>query len=1068
MAGMFSMTRNCTALALIFAMEISASTSSAAATSGPVSFNNQIQPILSEYCYHCHGPDSAARKPKKHPLRLDREQFAFEARDGGKPVILKGNPKGSELVRRITASDDDVMPPASEHKTVKPEEITLVQKWIEEGAKYEKHWSLIPPSRPPVPPSGKGWALNPLDHFVAMKLDDTGLKPNPGAEKARLFRRLSFDLTGLPPSPENLRRFLADKSAKAYETTVDQMLASDASAEHFARLWLDAVRYADTQGIHHDHARTIWPYRDWVIEAFKNNKRFDQFTVEQLAGDMLPGATLDQKIASGYNRLLPTTGEGGAIPEEYAAIYARDRVETTTGVWLGLTAGCANCHDHKFDPISTKEFYALTAFFRNNTQPVLDNPKSGDVEPMVFVPAKEDRERWNLLQKELADEKAAIEERQHRAKPEFEQWVASARAAGAGQSWAPENNALLSLPLIGTNALCEGTMNGTQITWPSAGEFHPGPFGSAPEVAKGEIVTNAEPVIGRKSRVSYGAMIFIEGKPNGAVFSRMDRAQKYRGWDLFLSDGRPTVHMIDEWPDKALKVTAKQTLTPGQWHHVLTVFNGTLKGAAAIRLYVDGMPEELEINNNNLGSNIETQAPFRLGGRSDNQAAADSLSGGKVFLQDLVFFDRAFGPQDAGRLAAKGLLADFLPSSNKSTANTNALFKVFLAAFDEPSRKLQAELETLKAAENKIKSRGSTSLVFEEKTNSEPTAFVLTRGNYAAKGEKVSAATPAALPAMAAGQPHNRLGLAYWLVSRDNPLTARVTVNRLWAHLMGMGIVETTGDFGVMGARPTDQPLLDWLALEFMDSGWDFRRMAKLMVMSATYRQSEKTSPEKLEKDPQNKFYSRAPHLRLDAEEIRDQALATSGLLVQKLGGPPVKPYQPEGVWEDVAMKDSNTRFYKQDKADALYRRSLYTFWKRVAPPPSMEILNAPTREVLCTRRERTDTPLQALVTMNDPQFVEAARQLAARALHNEKTFDKRLDAITEPLLARRFGTSERLVAKDLEENAQQDYAKDLAAAKGLLGVGESPSDEQLPTADLAAWTLVASQIMNLDESLTK
>jgi hypothetical protein len=1051
------------------------------ATTKPISFNNQIQPLLSEYCYHCHGPDSATRKPKKNPLRLDREQFAFQPRDNGKPVIIKSDPKNSELVRRITATDDDIMPPASEHKTLKPEEIALLQKWIAEGAKYEKHWSLIPPTSPPVPEAGKGWAQNPIDRFVAQKLTEVALKPNPGEDKARLFRRLSFDLTGLPPTPEALHRFLADKSPDAYEKAVDQMLTSDASAEHFARLWLDAVRYADTQGIHHDHARTIWPYRDWVIDAIKANKPFDQFTIEQIAGDMLPNATLDQKIASGYNRLLPTTGEGGAIPEEYLAIYARDRVETTFGVWQGLTAGCANCHDHKFDPISSKEFYALTAFFRNNTQPALDSATSGDVAPMLFVPAKADRQRWDALANEISKTKAALDARRKVAKPDFEKWL-SAQSATSVQAYpvsspSPPRERVgerrpfspqLTLPLVGTNLPYHGTSKAGEITWPGADQYHSGPYGPAPQVSNGSIISNAELILSRTGKASYGAMILIEDKPNGAVLSQMDLSHDYRGWDLFLTAGRPTVHIIDKWPDASLKVTAKKALSPGQWHHVMAVFDGTLKGAEAIQIYVDGVSEDLDVNNNGLGPNIETKAPLRLGSRSNKDAAADTITGGKVYLQDLTFFDHALDTVEVSRLAANGLLADLANAQTNSVRQTNRLFSVYMAGFDAPSQKLLSELQTLKAEEKQIKARGSTTLVFEEKKDSEPTAFVLSRGNYAAKGDKVSAATPAALPPMQADQPHNRLGLARWLVSRDNPLTARVTVNRLWSQLMGIGIVETTGDFGVMGARPTDQPLLDWLAVEFMDSGWDFRHMAKLIVTSATYRQSEKVSKEKLEKDPQNRLFARGPHVRLDAEQLRDQALSVSGLLVSKIGGPPVRPYQPEGIWEEVAMKDSNTRFYKQDKGDALYRRSLYTFWKRVAPPPSMEILNAPTREVLCTRRERTDTPLQALVTMNDPEFVEAARHLAAKALRSDPQFDKRLDQITEALLARDFTSSERSIARQLEENAQREYTKDPAAAKSLLETGDSPPDEKLPAPDLAAWTLVASQIMNLDESLTK
>jgi len=520
----------------------------------------------------------------------------------------------------------------------------------------------------------------------------------------------------------------------------------------------------------------------------------------------------------------------------------------------------------------------------------------------------------------------------------------------------------------------------------------------------------------------------------------------------------------------SLKVTAKEALKPGRWHHVMAVFDGSRNGAEAISLYINAQKAEVEVNNNNLGTNIVADVPFRLGGRSDKDGAGDTLKNGKVFLQDLRFYNHALSGAEVGRLAVAGLAREYLVTATdqRTVEQSNTVFDLFISAFDQPSEKLRAELAQLTAEEDQIRQRGATTLIMEEKKDTEPVAHLLIRGNYAARGAEVPAATPEALPPMTPDMPHNRLGLARWILSRDNPLAARVTVNRLWAPLFGIGIVETTEDFGVKGARPSNRGLLDWLAVEFMDCGWDLRHIVKTIVMSATYRQSEKVPREKLEKDPLNKLFARGPHVRLEAEEIRDQALAASGLLVQKIGGPPVHPYQPEGVWEAVAMKDSNTRVYVQDKGEALYRRSLYTFWKRAAPPPALEILNAPSREVSCTRRDRTDTPLQAFVTMNDPQYLEAARQLAARAISQGENFDARLDAVTEPLLARRLGGPERAVVRKLEERALKTYRHDTAAAEALIAVGESKPDEKLPPADLAAWTLVASQIMNLDECLTK
>jgi len=496
--------------------------SKVSAAAEPVSYNNQICPILSEHCFHCHGPDSAARKPKKHPLRLDRPEFAYELRDDGKPVIIKGDPATSELVRRITATNDEMMPPASEHNPLKPEEMALLQQWISQGGKYEKHWALIPPVKSTVPKDGARWARNPVDNFIARKLAQNGLAPNPEEQKARLYRRLSFDLTGLPPSPAEVESFVRTRSDKAYEKAVDRMLASDASAEQFTRLWLDAVRYADTQGIHLDYARSIWPYRDWVIAAFKTNMPFDQFTIEQIAGDMLPGAAEGQKVATGYNRLLETTSEGGAISQEYAAIYAKDRADTTTAVWLGLTAGCATCHDHKFDPISTKDFYSLTAFFRNNTSSILDGP-NGNNAPTMFVPAYQDAAEWKKYNQAITTTKQAMAARQREAESAFQKWLAREKT----KSTAPSTSIspALNLSLTESNGPSLGEERGNKIKWTGGTERKAGPFGPAPLVNGGAVVQEAAPVVARNGQASYGAFIYVEKKTE---WRRLLADERYR------------------------------------------------------------------------------------------------------------------------------------------------------------------------------------------------------------------------------------------------------------------------------------------------------------------------------------------------------------------------------------------------------------------------------------------------------------------------------------------------------------------------------------------------------------
>jgi hypothetical protein len=1031
----------------------------AGAAEPSVSFNREIQPILSEYCYHCHGPDSASRKPKKHPLRLDRAQFAFEARDDGKPVIIQGNAAGSELVRRIKAPDeDDVMPPPSEHKKMSAREIALLERWIGEGARYEEHWSFIAPRKAQPPADSKGWAKTPVDQFVARKLAENGLSPNPEEEKGRLLRRLTFDLTGLPPTRTELRLFLKNNSPKAYEETVDRLLSSKACAEHFARIWLDAVRYADTQGIHHDHSRTIWLYRDWVIAAFRSNMPFDAFTERQIAGDLLKEPALEDKVASGYNRLLPTTGEGGAIGDEYKAIYAKDRVDTTSAVWLGLTMGCATCHDHKFDPITTRDFYSMTAFFRNSTQPALDKGTSGETAPLLFVAHPEDRARWPKVEETIKERKEALENRRKEGASDFEQWLETLNPKS------PDDfvKARPTIRFPETNVIQTADNDSTNLP--------PTLFGPVAPLLGAEFVTGFRPDVPRTGKASWGAYIWVEDKPSGAVMSRMNAAEKFRGWDIYLVEGKPATHIVDAYPDAALKVTAKSELKPKQWHHVLVVFDGARSGADAVALYVDGEKADVEVNNNSLGSNITANATFRLGSRADATGSANPIKDGKVYVQQASFYSQALNAPEVARLAAAGLSRDYvdLPEENRGEERKEKLKTLFFRGFDAPALGIEGQLALLNLEEARIRERGATTLVMEEKKDSEPSAHILIRGNYANKGEQVGAATPAALPAMPAGEPRNRLGLAHWLVSPTNPLTARVTVNRLWANLFGAGIVETTEDFGVMGSRPVNQDLLDWLAVDFTEGGWNYRRLVKTIVTSAAYKQSAVVTPEKLERDPRNLLISRGPRYRLDAEQIRDQALFVSGLLVPRLGGPPVKPYQPEGVWEAVAMKDSNTREYKQDHGDALYRRSMYTFWKRTAPPPNMEILNAPSREVFCTRRERTDTPLQAFVTMNDTQFVEASRQLATLAIKSARSFDERLDFIYESLLARSARAAERPVAKKLFEKALSYYRNKPSAADALTLVGESKADPRLDVSELASWTLVASEVMNLDEALSK
>ena len=871
---------------------------------------------------------------------------------------------------------------------------------------------------------------------------------------------MTFDLTGLPPTPEELAAFARDSSPAAYDRAVDRLLASDACAEQFGRQWLDAVRYADTHGIHVDAYRSIWPYRDWVVGAFRQNMPFDQFTIEQMAGDLLPDATLDQKIASGYNRCLPTTSEGGAIAEEYEAIYAKDRVDTMSTVWLGLTTGCAACHDHKFDPIKQRDFYSLTAFFRHNTMPAMDG-NVADTKPNVFVPARAERARWEALQGEIESVRAAQKRRTAEADAEFNQWL---EAATTLTVLPKEFDEPLHLPLAGPALAAEPSAEGGVPTSGSP-KLTAGPYGAATRVDERTKVVGAAIPLRREESDSVALLLRVAEAPSGPLISSMDAGEHGTGWEVFLEKGKIGLRLRGGRADFVASGVATVALKPGEWHHVLFTFDSGSWSNRGIDVFVDGKSVANAGSINNVPADIVPVAPLTLGSRADAP-----LTGGGVWVQDLRHYRRGFVAAQAKTAAAvldtsAALAAE--PAA-RTAAQTKLLREHFFAAVDGPSLQLGTQLDSLMVEEAALRQRGGTSLVMEEKKDEEPYAHILNRGEYSQRGEKVLANTPAVLPPLPADGPRNRLALARWLVDAQNPLTARVTVNRAWQYFFGTGLVESTGDFGVTGSRPSHPALLDWLAVEFRESGWDYRRLVKLMVTSATYRQSGAVAPALLERDPANRLLARGPRYRLDAEQLRDQALAVSGLLVAKLGGRPVRPYQPEGIWEDVAMKESTTRFYRTDAGESLYRRSLYTIWKRTAPPPAMDILNAPVREVACVRRDRTNTPLQALVTLNEPLFVEASRQLAARALRESPAPAARLDAISLRLLGRKFSNDERTVVRRTLDAALASYRRDPAAAKKLLGVGASPADEMIPPAELAAWTLVASEVMNLDEALTK
>lgn len=1029
------------------------------AQGAPIVFNRDIRPILAENCFACHGPDSAARKAD---LRLDRP-----AANPASKAIVPGKPDDSEMMLRITSSDpEEVMPPPATKKKLTDRQKDLLKRWIAGGAEYQPHWSFIPPQRPALPPvNNAAWVRNPIDAFVLARLEAAGLAPAPEADRRTLARRLSLDLIGLPPTVDQVEAFVADSSPDAYEKYVDLLMESQHWGEHRGRYWLDAARYADTHGIHFDNFREMWTYRDSVIGAFNRNTPFDQFTIEQLAGDLLPNRTLDQQIESGFNRCNITTNEGGTIPEEYYVLYARDRTETLGQVWLGMTTGCAVCHDHKFDPITTKDFYSLAAFFNNQTQNAMDG-NIKDTPPIVVVPLAADQARWQALAGEIATTKERAEARRQEARPAFDEWLVRAT---------PESlTASLTTPaLVFQAALDEGTGKSTkvvvegqprEVTLNDSAQWVQGVSAKALQLQGAACEL---PDVGDFEKdQAFSCAAWIKLQPNdsqGAIAARMDKPIGYRGWDFWVQGRRVGMHLVSQWPEDALKVVSQAQVKPNEWTHVAVTSDGTGK-AAGIKVYYNGQLQKTNVENDKLKTSIRTTVPFRIGQRT----AGEPLSGAGI--QDLRIYKRALAQSEIESMAKLTRFAGILAKAadQRTDAEKNEVYPWWLSANDPPFQEWTAKLTTLEGEQNAIRSRGTVAYVMQEK-NEEAMAYILFRGEYDKRRDPVKPATPASLPPFPADAPRNRLGLAKWLLEPNHPLTARVTVNRFWQELYGTGIVRTAGDFGIAGELPSDQELLDWMAVEFRESGWNVKKFFKLLVTSATYRQSAAVTKDKLEKDPQNRLCSRGPRFRMDAEMIRDYALASSGLLVPKIGGPSVKPYQPDGVWEAVAMIGSNTRDYRRDTGESLYRRSLYTFIKRSAPPASMEIFNATAREACTVRRERTNTPLQALVTLNDVQFVEAARTLAQSILKSSSADDAaRLNLLAGRLLARPFRTDELpIVQKSLQElrDYYQAHGDD---ARKLIAEGESKADPGLDPALLAAWTMLTNELLNLDEVLNK
>jgi hypothetical protein len=1111
-----------------------------------IDFNQDVQPILASNCFSCHGPDPEMRKAG---LRLDLGESAFQKRPGHPDAIVPNHPEKSELIKRIESTDPHYLMPKSpqgDAKPMKAADIATLKEWIKEGAVYRPHWAFSKPTRPQPPAlaPGDGPVKTPIDTFILAGLKKAGLHSSPEADKETLIRRVTLDLTGLLPTPAEVHAFVSDSSPQAYEHLVDRLLAKPAFGEERARYWLDYARYADTYGLHFDNSRDIWPFRDYLIRSFNNNKPFDQFAMEQIAGDLMPSKNIDPLIASGYVRLGVSSNEGGTIPEELRVNIARERTEAYGAAFMGLTVGCAVCHDHKYDPTTQKDFYSLSAFFNNLAEKPFNDDRPVWT-PVARIPKPQNESEYNRVWAERSDLSQKLRSLHLEQRTLIEQWLASRKSPP--QSVSAEKLVLrLRLDEGGGDVLHNSAPHAQVASFP-VGKSKP-QWGETTwlwpdfrmEISS-HIILGQTGDYEANQAFSSGGWFMVRSAPNygldnatGSLLSKMDATQHNRGWDLVAEKGIVSVELVNQGPkdlkvhtsDKgkkaeekpfkevfqfptpadltakdlapnkpkakkepkkkeekpkekkppkppedttplvAIKVSTEEPLpVDGHWRHIFFTYDGSGK-ASGVTIYVNGAPVKAKTVVDALaGATIRTQAPMQLGWRSPD---ANPLR--ETRYQDIRLYGRALTPEEARRLPFEDYTAEITarPTDKWSEDELHAVSNFYFTNIDQSAKTIAAQIAQLDDRLVKLSEGGDLTLVSWEK----PTiayANVLTRGVYSSRTERVEANTPHYLPPLPPDEPHDRLALAKWTVSAENPLTARVTVNRMWNEIFGTGLVESTEDFGIVGQRPSNPELLDWLAVEFRESGWNIKHMYKLMVMSAAYRQSSKASPEQLARDPKNQLLAHGPRFRMDAEMLRDVALQSGGLLVNKIGGPSVQPYQPPNVWEQVGIGPSDTLVYEQQRGDALYRRSMYTYWKRMAMLPDMDAFDAPMRDVVCTRRQRTDTPLQALVTMNDVQWVEAARALAQRVIKEGGAMPRRrIDLMSEILLAHDPPPRMETALEESLTKMQKHYAADPKAAHALIGVGEKPADASIPASELAAWTMVASEMLNLDETVTK
>ena len=1023
-----------------------------------VRFNRDVRPILANHCVKCHGRNASSRRAG---LRLDNQADAHKRLPSGSAAIVPGNPAKSELLRRVSSHDaQDRMPPTDAGPRLTKKQIDLLRRWIRQGGRWEQHWSYQPIQRPRLPTVRNiEWVRNPIDRFVLAKLEQLGWQPRPLASRTTIAKRLAFGLTGLPLSDRELRRFEGDKSPAAFRRLVGRLLASPSYGERMATHWLDLARYADTHGYHTDSHRDMWRWRDWVIGSFNRNMPFDRFTTWQLAGDLLPNATMQMKLATGFHRNTMIMFENGVLAEEYLNEYVVDRVVTTGTVWLGQTLECCRCHDHKYDPLTQRDFYQLYAYFNSIAEKGIDG-QTGNASPVIPAPTPAQQRQLKRLASQIALLGRSLKARRSKVTSAVSAWEIKLRG-GKTKLIGPPTDSRLHLPLDKADAsFVTDAKKRTKAKIDGSGIFLGGKFGNAMLFnGQTQIVLTLKPP---KQPLTLSLWVFPTiDEEMGVTNLPLPKGEQL---ELLMEGNRLQVTLNSN--KKEIKPTVWQFAAPirsREWQHIALVFDTTSSKTRPV-LYHDGIAAKRKTTQS---TNSKKKALKQL-----IVGASSHDSRFRGMIDDLHLFHRQLTGDEVSRMAGGDPIRNILaiPASKRSAKQQAKVVSYYLKNVDPTAKGLLKRRSDLVERQTILKRQLPTSMVMSNLPQRRP-AFILARGDYRQKRQRVYPATPSVLP-KPKSTTADRLGLARWLVSRDNPLTARVVVNRLWQLHFGVGLVKTSEDFGVRGEWPSHPKLLDWLAAEFIDSGWNLKHIHTLIVSSSTYRQSSITTLDRLRSDPENRLLARGPRLQLTAEMVRDQALAKSGLLVRQLFGPSVYPYQPPGLWKAVSYnpRDYSAQIFKPSVGAGLYRRSVYTFWKRSVPPPAMAILGAPTREICTVRRSRTNTPLQALLLMNDVTFVEAARVLAEGNLkqYPQLTVDQRASQLFRHVVGRNVRRAELQILRQIHTDIAKEYRQHPLEAKKLCTVGSAPCVSGIKQTDVASWTAIISLLLNLDETVMR